>query len=87
MGRNLGTRQLNRLTARFISNQQKPSLFCDGGGLYLQVSRSLTKAWIFRYRSPTSGKLRDMGPGALQSACLAEAAEPQRCSVGSFIAD
>jgi hypothetical protein len=81
MGRNMGTRQINRLTARFVSTHRNPGLYCDGGGLYLQVSRSLTKAWIFRYRSPISGKLRDMGLGALHSVWLGHArlaAESQR---------
>jgi integrase len=75
MGRDMGTRQLNRLTARAVTTQQSPGLYCDGGGLYLQVSPSGSKAWIFRYRSPFTQKLRDMGFGALHSIGLAEARE------------
>ncbi len=73
MGRNMGTRQLNRLTARTVATQQAPGLYCDGGGLYLQVSPSGSKAWIFRYRSPLTQKLRDMGLGALHSVSLSDA--------------
>ena len=73
MGRNMGTRQLNRLTARTIATKQTPGLYCDGGGLYLQISPSGSKAWIFRYRSPVTGKLRDMGLGPSYAVGLADA--------------
>jgi hypothetical protein len=69
----MGTRQLNRLTARTVSTKQKPGLYCDGGGLYLQVAPSGNKSWIFRYRSPLTQKLRDMGLGPLHSVGLSAA--------------
>jgi len=69
----MGSRQLNRLTAKAIATKQQPGLHCDGGGLYLQVTTGGSKAWIFRYRSPVTGKLRDMGLGPLHSVTLAEA--------------
>jgi integrase len=41
----------------------------DGGGLYLQITKTAkggeTKAWLFRFTSPTTGKKRDMGLGEL----------------------
>ena len=73
MGTNMGTRQLNRLSARTIASKGEPGLYCDGGGLYLQVTHSGTKTWIFRYRSPVTQKTRDMGLGPLHSVGLAEA--------------
>jgi integrase len=75
MGRNMGTRKLNRLTIKAISATNKPGLYCDGGGLYLQVAASGTKSWIFRYRSPLTQKLRDMGLGPLHTVGLPEARE------------
>jgi len=69
----MGTRQLNRLTTKSIDSKRKPGLYCDGGGLYLQVSASGSKAWIFRYRSPITRKLRDMGLGPLNDVGLSEA--------------
>ena len=33
---------------------------CDSG-LYLQVARSGTKSWIFRYKSPVTAKQREIG--------------------------
>jgi len=43
------------------------------GGRYLQVSPSGSKTWIFRYRSPLTQKLRDMGLGPVHSVGLSEA--------------
>lgn len=73
MGRNMGSRQLNRLTARSVATKQQPGLYCDGGGLYLQISPAGSKAWIFRYRSPVTGKLRDMGLGACHAVGMVDA--------------
>ena len=78
-------RQLNRLTARSIATNQTPGLHCDGGGLYLQVSSSGSKAWIFRYRSPLSRKLRDMGLGSLNIVGLAEAREKAATQRGLLV--
>ncbi|GGA05459.1 phage integrase [Dyella caseinilytica] len=43
----------------------------DGGGLYLQVTASGAKSWIFRYTR--GGKTRDMGLGPVHTIGLAEA--------------
>jgi integrase len=64
-------RQTHRLTAIKVTKAKKPGLYGDGDGLYLRVSLSGTKSWIFRYRQ--SGKLRDMGLGSVQLVTLAEA--------------
>ena len=45
---------------------------CDSG-LYLQVARSGTKSWIFRYKSPVTAKQREMGLGSLSIVTLAMA--------------
>ncbi|MFO1344598.1 MAG: integrase arm-type DNA-binding domain-containing protein [Burkholderiales bacterium] len=44
----------------------------DGRGLYL-VIRPGSQAWVFRYRDRVTGKLRDMGLGALADLSLAGA--------------
>ena len=75
MGRSMGTRQLNRLSAKTIAFKKHPGLYCDGGGLYLQVTPSGSKTWIFRFRSTLTRKLRDMGLGALHTVGLPEARE------------
>ncbi len=71
----MGTRQLNRLSAKTVAFKKHPGLYCDGGGLYLQVTSSGSKTWIFRFRSPLTQKLRDMGLGPLHSVGLPEARE------------
>ncbi len=48
-----------------------PGLFGDGGGLYLQVSKSCTKSWLFRFR--LNGRSREMGLGSVAVVSPAEA--------------
>jgi integrase len=72
----MGQRQLNRLSARTVETARSPGLYCDGGGLYLQISTGGTKSWIFRYRSPVSGKLRYMGLGSYPDVPLATQPNP-----------
>jgi hypothetical protein len=60
-------RQLNRLMAKAVVSCKQAGLYCDGGGLYLQVSPSGSKTWIFRYRFVLPRKLRDMGLGLSQN--------------------
>src|SRR5687767_8299117 len=72
----MGQRQLNRLSARSVETKKDPGLYCDGGGLYLQVAPGGTKSWIFRYRSPTIGKLRYMGLGSYPDVPLATQPSP-----------
>jgi integrase len=50
--------------------------YCDGGGLYLQVGRTGSKSWVFRYA--IEGRKRDMGLGSLATFTLAEARERAR---------
>ena len=44
-----------------------------GPGLYLQVSPSGTKSWIYRFKSPVTKKQREMGLGSQSVIGLAEA--------------
>ena len=47
---------------------------CDRG-LYLQVASGGSKSWLFRYKSPTTAKQREMGLGPLSLVSLAKARE------------
>ena len=49
-----------------------------GPGLYLQVSSSGTKSWIYRFKSPLTKKQREMGLGSQSVIGLAEARELAR---------
>src|SRR4051812_28877427 len=84
MGRDMGKRQLNRLSAKTVAAKKDPGLCCDGGGLYLQIASSGSKTWIFRFRSPLTGKARDMGLGALHSVGLPEAREKAAVQRGAL---
>ena len=44
-----------------VKGIDQKGMYHDGGGLYLQVTPSGSKTWIFRFRSPLTQKLRDMG--------------------------
>lgn len=68
--------QINRLTALGVSKTRQPGYYVDGGGLLLQVSRTGTKSWIFRYTF--HGKRHEMGLGACSVVDLARARELAR---------
>lgn len=64
-------RGINRLSARRVATVTERGYHADGGGLYLQVTASGAKSWVFRFT--LRGKTRDMGLGALHTVGLAEA--------------
>ena len=66
-------RQLGRLTAIGVSKAKSTGMYADGGGLYLQVSPTGAKSWIFRFAQ--AGRERAMGLGSVQDVSLAEARE------------
>jgi integrase len=61
------------LTARQVQAAKTPGYFADGNGLYLQVTATGAKTWIFRYA--IGGRRRDMGLGSASLFSLAEARE------------
>lgn len=73
VGSSVGRRVLHKLTARQVAQFAVPGYYGDGGGLWLQVSPTGSKSWIFRYRF--AGKAREMGLGPLHTVSLADARE------------
>ena len=69
-------RTLNRLSPLKVQKLKAKGLHADGGGLYLRISDSGTKAWMFRFGE--GGKLRDMGLGPLHTISLPRARELAR---------
>ena len=61
-------RQVNRLTALSVSRAKKRGMYADGAGLYLQVTTSNAKSWVYRYM--LNGKPRYMGLGAFPTFTL-----------------
>jgi integrase len=68
---------MGRLSALTVARARKPGYLGDGGGLYLQITKSgskskrVSKSWIFRYSA--SGKRHEMGLGPLGSVPLTQA--------------
>jgi integrase len=59
-----------------VNRANKPGYYGDGAGLYLQVSKTGSKSWIFRY--VRGGKERQMGLGPVHTVTLGKAREKAR---------
>jgi integrase len=64
------------LSAREVATKTKPGIYGDGGGLYLKVTPTGTKSWVFRYW--TNGRRHALGLGPCHTITLAEAREKAR---------
>jgi hypothetical protein len=70
----------DKLTALTVNKTTKPGYYGDGAGLWLQVSKSGSKSWIFRFT--IKSKQREMGLGAVHTVTLSEArARARECRV------
>jgi integrase len=61
----------NLLSVLKLKKLRRAGRHADGGGLYLQISKWDTKAWLFRYER--DGRERQMGLGPIDLVSLAEA--------------
>ena len=52
-------RTIGQLTALKVDKAKRPGMYADGGGLYLRVTHSGTKNWVFRFM--LNGRPRWMG--------------------------
>ena len=66
-------KQVNKLSARAVGTLAKPGRHSDGGGLYLNVTESGAKSWLFMYK--IAGRRREMGLGSARDVPLARARE------------
>src|ERR1700678_3057096 len=66
-------RKIGKLSSAGIKNANKPALYGDGAGLYLNVGPTGGKSWLFRFM--LNGTAREMGLGPLHTIGLAEARE------------
>jgi len=60
-----------KLSAVQVAKAKGPVVLHDGGGLYLRVSATGAKSWVFRFQ--LDGTRRDMGVGPYPAISLAEA--------------
>ncbi|MCJ2020128.1 integrase arm-type DNA-binding domain-containing protein [Methylobacterium sp. E-065] len=65
-----------KLTALGVARLKIPGMYGDGHGLWLQVTGSGAKSWIFRFT--LRGKSREMGLGSAATFSLAEARDRAR---------
>ena len=63
--------KINKLSGVVLSRLVEPGLYGDGGGLWLQVSASTSRSWIFRYA--LRGVRHEMGLGSINTIDLAAA--------------
>ena len=64
-------RASTRLTAIKVSRIKEKGRYADGGGLYLRVSPTLSKSWVFRW--VRNGTENEMGLGPFPDVSLVEA--------------
>jgi len=64
-------RQLGKLTVIEVTKKKESGVYADGGNLYLQITKTGSKSWLFRYR--LAGKSREMGLGSINDLSLADA--------------
>jgi integrase len=64
-------KSLHRLSVKTVAAAKTPGLLADGGGLYLQLTPSGAKSWVFIYRRKT--KRTEIGLGSLRAVSLADA--------------
>lgn len=61
----------NQMTVRKVESL-KDGAHCDGGNLWITISGK-SRVWSIRYKSPITGKRREMGIGAARDVTLAHA--------------
>jgi len=60
-----------KLSPRYIKEESKPGTYGDGDGLYLQIAKSGSKSWIYRYQ--INKHRRWLGLGGFPGVSLAKA--------------
>ncbi|WP_454885326.1 tyrosine-type recombinase/integrase [Sphingomonas oryzagri] len=65
------SRALNRMTARKVASLKEPGRHADGGGLYLRITPTGARSWVFM--TANAGKRTEIGLGAESSISLATA--------------
>ena len=65
--------RINKLSARKIATEAAPGRHSDGGGLYLNVTASGARSWLFMFKA--GGRRREMGLGSARDLPLGRARE------------
>ncbi|MFM9859765.1 integrase arm-type DNA-binding domain-containing protein [Pseudoxanthobacter sp. M-2] len=70
----VAARTAKRLNTRTLATLTKPGLYADGDGLNLQIGKTGSRSWIYRYRRG-DGREGWLGLGSLSDVTLAQARE------------
>ncbi|MEJ1381615.1 MAG: integrase arm-type DNA-binding domain-containing protein [Candidatus Sedimenticola sp. (ex Thyasira tokunagai)] len=68
-------RQIEKLTPVKVRQEKKPGWYADGAGLYLQVSPTLSKSWVYRYQVGGRERRHGLGRYSEKGVTLKEARE------------
>lgn len=71
-----GAHVIGKLTEGHVKKMTRPGLHADGGGLYLNITGTGAKSWIFRFSRKLGGDkpvTREIGLGPIHTTTLAEA--------------
>ena len=52
---------INKLSAKKVETEKEPGWHADGNGLYLQVSKTGAKSWVYRYQVNSKEKWHGLG--------------------------
>src|ERR1700674_1761931 len=66
-------RNVHRLNALAVKRARAPGLYADGGGLYLLVSSSKARSWVFRFSLHGKAYVQGIGSAAANATSLAQA--------------
>ena len=66
-------KEVRKLSARGAATITKPGRHSDGGGLYLNVTETGARSWVFMWK--VAGRRREMGLGSARDVPLARARE------------
>ncbi|WP_448031974.1 tyrosine-type recombinase/integrase [Bradyrhizobium liaoningense] len=72
--------ELHRLTPAQVRDAKPGDKLADGGGLRLDVDKNGNRNWIFRFKSPVSGKERYQGLGSAADVTLTRARSAAQAS-------
>jgi integrase len=70
------------LSALQVKNAKPGAKLSDGGGLRLDVDRNGNASWVFRFKSPVTGRERYMGLGPLVDVPLTKARDDAQAARG-----
>jgi Arm domain-containing DNA-binding protein len=75
-------RNVHRLNALAVKRATKRGLYADGGGLYLLVSNSKARSWVFRFSLHGKAYRQGIGSAGANAMTLAQTRDDKGTSPG-----